>query len=247
MRYFIQCIYNGLHFAGFQSQPNAITIQSQVEDAINIVLRQKINLTCSSRTDAQVHAHQNYFHFDTELPIHPSKLIYQLNAVLPSSIAVNKIIPVHPKAHARFSATSRTYHYNIHQQKEPFLHQLSYYYPYKLNIELLHQSAAIIKQQTNFIAFSKAHSQVYTYNCNIISSKWIQPAEHQLQYQVQANRFLRGMVKALVATSLQVATSKLSIKQFQQLFQAKQPAQANFTAPGHALYLHQVSYPDHIF
>jgi tRNA pseudouridine38-40 synthase len=247
MRYFLQCSYHGYQFSGFQEQPNAITIQSLVQQALHTVLRQPISLTGSSRTDAQVNAHQNFFHFDVEPISSLSQLHYQLNAILPPQIAVESIKPVSLNAHARFSATSRTYHYYIHQFKNPFLHHRSYYFPYPINPERLQQAATIISQQTNFLAFSKTHTQVNNHNCNILHSQWHQPTTGVLHYQVQANRFLRGMVKALVATSLQYAIQKISDQSFLQLFQASQAAQANFTAPGYALYLHQVHYPESIY
>src|SRR5689334_21920832 len=139
-RYFLEVAYKGTRYSGFQIQENATTIQAEIEKALQLVQRQQISLTGSSRTDTGVHAFQNYFHFDFDLPLH-SQLLYKLNAILPKDIAIKDILHMHDEAHARFDATSREYMYKIHQFKDPFLLDTSFYFPYHLNIEKMHEAA----------------------------------------------------------------------------------------------------------
>jgi tRNA pseudouridine38-40 synthase len=239
-RYFIEVAYKGTNYAGFQIQENANTIQAEVEKALAIIFKQVIELTGSSRTDAGVHALQNFFHFDTNLQINNSKC-YNLNAVLPQDIVVKSITQVNINSHSRFDAISREYKYHIQLSKNPFKNQYSYFFPYKINFDLLNEAANLLLNHTNYIAFSKKNTQVYTHNCTIYVSFW-QINNNELIYTVKANRFLRGMVKALVATMLQVGTKKITIPQFKQILNANSTAKANFSAPSHGLFLVQVNY-----
>jgi tRNA pseudouridine38-40 synthase len=236
-RYFLEVAYKGTNYAGFQVQQNANTIQAEVEKALQIFYKQSFQLTGSSRTDAGVHALQNFFHFDTELSI-PNN-VYHLNAILPADIVIKNISPVNDNAHCRFDAISREYQYHVSQTKNPFNNQYAYYFPYKLNIDHLNQAAQLILANTDFISFSKKNTQVHTHNCTIFQSTW-QLVNNELIYTVKANRFLRGMVRGLVATMLQVGKGKISIQQFQQIIQSTNPTQADFSAPAHGLFLVQV-------
>lgn len=246
MRYFIEVSYNGYNYSGFQIQPNASTIQGELENAFLVLLKQKVQLTGSSRTDAQVHAMQNFFHFDIENEIDLS-ITYNLNAILPSTIAVVQLLLVNANAHARFSATARQYTYHIHTTKQPFLLHKSYYYPFRLDISKLNESAAIILNNTNFISFCKSNAQVNSFDCTIMQSNWHIVSNTNYTYTVMANRFLRGMVKALVGTSLLYAHNKISIEQFKSLFSSESNTKANFTPPGYGLFLTNVVYPKNIF
>jgi tRNA pseudouridine38-40 synthase len=258
-RYFIEVAYKGAAYSGFQVQQNANTIQAELEKAIQILLPlshiitnngANTFLTGSSRTDTGVHALQNFFHFDTQPPAQTwpgiqgnlAKLIYKLNAILPADIVVKNILPVSLKAHCRFDALSREYKYYICQHKNPFKQDRSYYFPYKLNLSLLNEAANIIKEYTNFTSFSKRNTQVKTFECQIIESQWIHGDDH-LIYHVVANRFLRGMVRALTATMLKVGRQKITIPAFRQIIQAKDCTQASFAVPPHGLFLVSVSYP----
>lgn len=243
-RYFIEVAYDGTNYKGFQIQPNAATIQGALEQALKTFYKTPISLTGSSRTDAGVHALQNFFHFDSELPI-AAKHIYNLNALLPQDIAVNNIFLVAADAHCRFNALSRTYRYYIAETKDPFSLNRSYHYPFKLNEDLLHQAAEVIKQQTNFESFSKHHTQVRTFHCNIFNSLW-QRQNKQWVYTVEANRFLRGMVKGLVGTMLQVSRTNISLPAFEQLFQAVATRDVDFSAPSKGLFLVQVQFPSNL-
>ena len=244
-RYFIELAYKGTHYSGFQIQDNAVTVQEKVEDAFRVFFRKDIMLTGSSRTDAGVHAHRNYFHFDTEV-VFDQKHIYNLNALLPADIVINRIIQVQSDAHARFEAFARHYRYCIYRVKNPFLEDRGWYLPFKLDIDLLHRCAAFVCENKNFIAFSKVHTQVKTFDCTIFYSRWMQEGDC-LYYEVAANRFLRGMVRGLVGTMIKVARGNLSFEDFEGIFREWKPASADFSAPAKGLFLERVDYPETIF
>lgn len=239
-RYFIEVAYKGTNYNGFQIQQNANTIQAEVEKALFILFKIKLELTGSSRTDAGVHALQNFFHLDTEI-ILLSKHIYNLNAILPNDIILKTITQVKDDKHCRFAAESREYKYFIYTSKNPFLEDRAYYYPYKLNIVLLHQAAAILPTYKNFAAFSKKHTQVNNFICNIFISKWILENDC-LVFNVKSNRFLRGMVRALVATMLKVGRGQISLQQFKEIIESENCASAFFDTPAHGLFLVKVDY-----
>ncbi|MEP6713541.1 MAG: tRNA pseudouridine synthase A, partial [Ferruginibacter sp.] len=205
-RYFIEVSYKGTNYAGFQIQQNANTIQAEVEKALYIYYRSVFNLTGSSRTDAGVHAKQNFFHFDTTIINNTDSLIksvYHLNAILPDDIVIKSIFPVTDTAHCRFDAEFRSYSYTIFPLKDPFLRERGYYYPYALNINRLGEAAGLLFNYQDFGSFAKKNHQAHTNHCTIITSEWIRK-EGSLIYNVTANRFLRGMVRGLVGTMLRV-------------------------------------------
>lgn len=243
-RYFIEVMYKGTNYSGLQTQINAITIQSVIENAFQKILRTPINLTGSSRTDTGVHALQNFFHIDTNDKF-PIQKIYNINAILPPDIVVKNIYAVPPQTHCRFNALSRQYKYFIATQKNPFIQDRSYYYPYTINLTLLQQAAAIIQTQNNFINFSKKHTQVNNFICDIQKSQW-NTTQYGYIYNIQANRFLRGMIRALVATMLNVGRGSLAIQEFENLFQHNEKKLVDFSAPAQGLFLIAVSYPENL-
>jgi len=242
-RYFMEVSYKGTRYSGFQTQENANTIQAEVEKAFQILHRVPVQFTGSSRTDAGVHALQNFFHFDFDGSVHP-QAAYKLNAILPNDIVVHKIYPMPLEAHSRFDAISREYMYKIHRFKNPFLVDTSLYYPYKLNIEVMQEAAAVLMTQQNFFAFSKTNTQVKTFNCNVSKSVWSEK-DDTLVYKVEANRFLRGMVRLITASLLKLGREKISMDQFKQLFKSDRKAGAS--VPAHGLHLKSVNYPDNYF
>ena len=243
VRYFIEVAYKGTNYRGFQIQKKGDTIQSEVEKCLFTILRIPVSLTGSSRTDAGVHALQNYFHFD--LPEHiVAPVIYKLNAVLPADIVVVNCWPMPQNAHARFDAVSRTYGYRIIQQRNPFLTGTALYYPFKLNQDLLTQGAAIIKTQKNFFVFSKTNSQVNNFECTIEQSTW-SFGDNELVYTIEANRFLRGMVRLIVGSLIKIGRGQLSLSEFERLCDNHQKIGLSSAACG--LYLVKVQYPNKFF
>lgn len=241
-RYFLEVAYKGTQYSGFQIQENVATIQAAVEDALQVLLREKIELTGSSRTDAGVHALQNYFHFDREAGFR-QQLLYNLNAIVPADIVVRNITQVPEEAHSRFQATAREYRYFIYNKKNPFLADRAYFFPYTLDLDALNEAAAIVRQYKDFTSFSKRNTQVKTFICDIHHSQWQREADDTLVYHVKANRFLRGMVRGLVATMLRVGRGTLTLEDFAHIIEAKDCSKADFSAPGHGLFLVAVHYP----
>lgn len=244
-RYFLEVSYIGTKYAGFQIQKNAVTIQFEIEKALQVILREQVTLTGSSRTDAGVHALQNYFHFDSGKSIH-SDLTYNINAILPPDIAVKNLLQVRPESHCRFDAIARQYCYHIYWFKNPFLIDRAYYYPYKLNVDLLNEAADLLFDYTDYAAFSKRRTQVQTYDCAITESTW-RVEDQQLLYTVKANRFLRGMVKGLVGTMLQIGKGKVPVEQLKKIIEKKDSSQVDFSVPAKGLFLTRVVFPSTYF
>lgn len=240
-RYFLEVAYKGTNYSGFQIQENAGSIQEQVEKALAVFFREKVALTGSSRTDTGVHALQNFFHFDFGGEI-AGKSRYNINAILPGDIVLKGVYRVDPSAHCRFDAISREYRYYIYREKDPFLDDRAYYFPYTLDREKLEAAAALILQYKDFTTFSKRNTQVKSFLCSIEHSSWSME-NGALVYGVKANRFLRGMVRGLVGTMLQVGRGRLTLEQFEDILQSKDNRRADFSAPGHGLFLFRVNYP----
>jgi tRNA pseudouridine38-40 synthase len=245
MRYFLELSYKGTQYSGFQSQHNTgETIQAEMEKAFAILQRDKVVMTGSSRTDAGVHALQNYFHFDYEGEIHP-QFQYKINAILPPDIVVKKLVPVAADAHCRFDAVGREYRYYVYRRKDPFLEDRAFYFPYKLDIGKMQEAAEVLKEYTDFTSFSKRNTQVKTFECSIGGSGWFWENDC-LVYKVRANRFLRGMVRALTATMLKIGRGKLDMGDFRGIIEAKDCTRASFAVPAHGLFLVSVEFPERV-
>lgn len=243
-RYFIEVAYKGTRYSGFQIQENANTIQGEIEKAFAIINRNPVMLTGSSRTDAGVHALQNFFHFDYEKEL-INDFVYKMNSILPPDLAVKKIYLMHDTAHSRFDAISREYEYHIYKFKDPFIKETAHYYPYTYNIKLLNYAASIVLQETNFYAFSKTNTQVNNFKCKIIKSNWLQK-ENNLIYNIEGNRFLRGMVRLLTASMLKVGREQMDLKDFKSLFE-HETQKCGTSVPSHGLYLKKVNFKEFYF
>lgn len=254
-RYFIEVSYRGTRYSGFQVQENANTIQSELEKAMETYFKKSFVLTGSSRTDAGVHALQNFFHFDSKEELLKSegsdfkneksgnRFIYSLNSILPEDIVIHKIAGVKDNSHCRFDAISREYKYQIYRSKNPFHKNTAYYYPYTLNIDDLNAAGDMIINTNDFTSFSKRKTQVNNFICSIYKSNWF--IENDLLiYNITSNRFLRGMVRGLVGTMLRVGTGKISLRQFDEIIKHKDCTKADFSVPPHGLFLMKVIYPN---
>lgn len=244
-RYFIEVAYIGTNYSGFQTQKNANTIQAEIERALKIFYKHDFELTGSSRTDAGVHAKQNFFHFDTEILVE-KKHIYNLNSLLNYDIVINNIFHVADDAHCRFDATSRTYIYSIHRTKDPFLYNTSYYYPFAVNTELLQQYAEAILEFNDFTSFSKRNTQVKHFLCNIQGSSW-RFDDHVWQFIITADRFLRGMIKAVTGTMLRLAKTNATRDEFVNIINSKNCTLADFSPPSKGLCLTKVELKPSVF
>ena len=246
-RYFIYLAYNGKNYSGWQIQPNGRTIQQCLEEALATLLRKPVNITGAGRTDAGVHARLMVAHFDWEESI--SDLVFlteKLNRLLPKDISIYKVVPVREEAHARFDATSRTYKYYITQQKDPFNYELAWKIPGKLDFEAMNAACQVLFDYIDFTSFSKLHTDVKTNNCCIDRAFWQQEGEMWV-FTIQADRFLRNMVRAIVGTLMEVGRGKLSIDGLREVIESKNRCAAGTSVPGHALFLVDITYPEELF
>lgn len=244
-RYFIEFSYSGANYSGWQTQNNAPSVQSTLKEIIEQVCHQEVGLVGSSRTDAGVNALKQVAQLDFNPPNDLKQLVFRLNQALPADIAVQNIYPVKPDAKARFDAQSRKYQYLIVRRKNPFYQARALYYYGNLDLKQLNACCKIIKDQDDFQAFSKIHTQVNHFNCQIMEAEW-KEQEDLLIFEIRANRFLRGMVRALVGTMLEVGKGKISLAQFEDIVKSKDRKKAGENAPAYGLYLVDVVYPNSI-
>lgn len=245
MRYFIEFSYKGTNYHGWQRQNNAASIQEKIEKAVSVLIGCSVDIVGSSRTDAGVHAEQQYAHFDLEklLPLSLQNLEYRLNAILPRDIAIHRIFEVDKEAHSRFDAIYRRYEYRITVKKNAFVYERAWLYKGHLDLDKMNQAAALLLQYKDFESFSKLHTDVKTHICHISRAEWYWQGD-TLTFTVKANRFLRGMVRALVGTLIEVGRGKLTISEFEEIIQAKDRKKAGAQAPAHGLTLVEVAYND---
>ena len=241
MRYFIEFAYKGTNYHGWQMQPNAISVQEVLSNAMATILQDEILLTGAGRTDAGVHAKQMFAHFDCEIELDFAQLVYKLNSLLPKDIVVLNFHHVSETAHARFDATKRIYEYHINTKKNAFQCHDSWYFHNNLNINLMNQACEILKTHTDFECFSKVNTDVNTFNCAIQTAFWEQKIEH-LIFTISADRFLRNMVRAIVGTMINIGLEKVSLPQFESILKSKDRKKAGFSAPAEGLYLTKVEY-----
>ncbi|MFB9055333.1 tRNA pseudouridine(38-40) synthase TruA [Mariniflexile ostreae] len=245
MRYFIELSYNGSNYHGWQYQPNAITVQEVIEKSLSVLLKGKTPIMGAGRTDAGVHATQMFAHFDTDMLFDETDIVYKLNLYLPKDIAIQSIFKVKDKAHARFNALSRTYLYRITLHKNVFTFENVYYVKQDLDIDKMNEATKILFEYHDFQCFSKSKTDVKTYNCKIMKAAWTL-IDGELQFVIQADRFLRNMVRAIVGTMVHVGLGKIKVDDLHSIIKSKNRSEAGFSVPGHALYLTHVEYPDAI-
>jgi len=247
MRYFMRLSYCGAAYHGWQVQPHDVSVQQTLEQALTTLLRHDTPVTGAGRTDAGVNARLMVAHFDTEAAIADiPKLLRSLNALLPSDIAVHSIVRVADDAHARFDATSRTYKYFAHTGKDAFIYPLSWQCPPTLDFDLMNQAAACLLQHTDFTSFSKLHTDVKTNNCRVTHAQWTQIEPHRWVFTITADRFLRNMVRAIVGTLVEVGRHKIGVQEFDDIIGRRDRCAAGTSMPAHALFLWEITYPDHI-
>ena len=246
MRYFLYLSYNGTNYHGWQIQDNAITVQQVFNEALSTLLRSEINAMGSGRTDTGVHAKMQVVHFDADEAIDTSLLVQKLNRFLPRDIAVHKMRAVQPEANTRFDAVSRQYHYRIHTQKNPFLENLSYGFYQTLDLESMNQACQLLLKWKDFECFSRVKTEVNNFYCDIFEANWFRENE-DLIFSVRANRFLRGMVRAIVGTLIEVGQRKIDQKGFGEILESRDRRKAGRAVPPQGLYLNDIVYPEEIF
>jgi tRNA pseudouridine38-40 synthase len=247
-RYFLELAYRGTRFVGWQNQPNGQSVQAVVEHALTTALRQPIAITGSGRTDAGVHAEQQFAHFDLPEPLeNTSSLLQSVNALLGPDVAAFRIFGVQTDDHARFSATSRYYQYRIIRQKDPFRAGLAYLFNPALDVAVINEAAKILLQHIDFESFSKIKTDVKTFNCSIDLARWEQNMQGDLTFHIRADRFLRGMVRAIVGTLLNVGQGRLTTAEFEQIILSRNRKHAGRAVPPEGLFLVKVAYPESVF
>lgn len=255
MRYFLDIAYNGASFHGWQSQPNAVSVQSTIEEALSILLRNPVAITGAGRTDSGVHARLMYAHFDAQNPIEDKKrILLSLNRLTGKDILIRDIIPVADDAHARFDASSRTYKYFVGFHKNPFQYNSFWHSPSALDIEKMNEAAEILLEVEDFTSFAKLHSDAKTNICKVSEAIW-QPVETDREalnflgnlnegivFTITADRFLRNMVRAVVGTLVDVGRNKITLEDVKNIIERKDRCAAGTSMPANALFLWDIKY-----
>ena len=249
MRYFLRFSYDGTAFHGSQRQPNGITVQETMEQALAMIFREEVTLTFAGRTDAGVHAREMYAHFDlTEAQLSvANNLVFRLNGILPNSIAIHELLSVTEDAHARFSATKRTYEYHIVDHKDPFLHDFATRVRPGLDFEAMNEAAKCLIGKQDFASFCRTNTDVKTTICDLTRAEWVQKENGHAVFTIAADRFLRNMVRAVVGTLFQVGRGQMTVDQFAQVIAAHNRCKAGDSAPAEGLYLTCIDYPENLF
>lgn len=245
MRYFLELSYNGSAYHGWQNQPNAISVQEVIENALSTILGEPISIMGAGRTDAGVHALQMFAHFDTDVVFDTTDLIFKLNSFLPIDVAIYDIFKVNAEAHTRFNALSRTYLYRVSLKKDVFTFDNTYFVKQALDVNKMNEASGILLEYKDFQCFSKSKTEVKTYFCDVMSAEWFFE-NGELHFVIKANRFLRNMVRAIVGTMINIGLGKLTMDDFHNIIQSKNRSEAGFSVPAHGLYLTNIEYPEDI-
>lgn len=239
--------YRGASFHGWQSQPNAVSVQSTLEAALSTVMRREIKITGAGRTDTGVNARTMIAHFDVEEPIaEPQRLVRALNSIVCADIAVYDIQRVRSDAHARFDAVSRTYHYYTHTGKSPFCYPLSWQAPAGLDFKAMNEAGRMLLEVSDFTSFAKLHSDAKTNICRVTRAEWMSTTDGHV-FVISADRFLRNMVRAVVGTLVDVGRGKMSLDEFMRVIEARDRCAAGTSMPPHPLFLWDVTYPESVY
>ena len=239
--------YRGTAYHGWQIQSNANTVQQVVHEALSRLLGEPVVITGSGRTDTGVHARQQVAHVDRPQPL-ATDFLFRLNAVLPPDVSVSQLYEVAPDAHARFSARTRRYDYFLHTFKDPFAQDRSYLVRFPLRLDLINEAAQqlVAYGEHNYACFSKLGTQPTTFRCHIFRAEWSVSEEstagQRMVFRITADRFLRGMVRAIVGTLLDVGTGKITVEDFRAIIGSQDRRQAGRSVPAHGLYLTEVTY-----
>jgi tRNA pseudouridine38-40 synthase len=246
MRFFFEIAYNGKNYAGWQSQLNAIGVQTIIEETFSKMFREQLKIQGSGRTDSGVHCESQFFHVDIEKEFDEENVIPKLNSFLPKDISILSIRKVKAEANARHSAIERTYQYRITTKKNPFLDGLAWHFFKSVDVAVMNKAAALLLGEHDFECFSKVKTDVNHFLCDIKKAEW-KKDDDLMVFTITANRFLRGMVRAVVGTLLDVGTGKTSIREFQTIIHSKDRKRAGPNVPAYGLYLVKVKYPPHVF
>ncbi len=243
-RFFLKLSYLGTEYSGWQFQLNVPTVQETLEKTLSAILHEKITVIGCGRTDAGVHASEYFAHIDaTRNDLHSDpQFLFRLNKSLPPSIAVHTVYAVPETAHARFSATSRSYTYFITPTKNAIDSATSWYVHEPLNIDAMNEAAEIILSYDDFISFSKTGGEMKTSLCRVTHSQWTEE-NGKIVYRITSNRFLRNMVRMCVGTMVEVGAGRMSPQRVKELLDGKKQPEILHIAHANGLFLSEVKYP----
>ena len=242
-RYFIELSYNGAPFNGWQIQPDAPTIQEELEKALSTILRTKTNIVGCGRTDSGVHASAFFAHFESDEKLDFDSLTFKLNCMISREVAVHRVFEVSPDLHARFSATARTYNYFINQVKDAFIFNQSWFMHANLDMESMNSACEHLIGKQDFTSFSKLHTQTRTNMCTVTKAEWTRSGS-KLKFEITADRYLHNMVRSIVGTTIDVGKGKISPEEFKLIIEAKDRQKAGTSVPAQGLFLAKIEYPD---
>lgn len=245
MRYFIELSYDGTNYHGWQRQPGVSSVQQTLEEALTTILQFKTVVTGCGRTDTGVHATQFFAHFDFTGDLDLQLITHKLNTVLPHDIGVFRLFEVEDEANCRFDAVERLYIYQVHQVKDPFLFNRSYFFKPEMDISAMNNAASYLLTVNDFESFCKAKAQNHTNICDVREAIWTINGT-ELSFKIRADRFLRNMVRAIVGTLIEVGTGKMSVVEFKRVVDSKDRSAAGRSVPACGLYLDRVKYPEKI-
>ena len=241
MRYFIELSYKGTKYHGWQIQPDANSVQQEINKAISTILQEEITIVGAGRTDAGVHAVQMFAHFDSNKEL-TNAFAFKFNAILPNDIVIYSLNKVDKEKHARFDAVSRSYEYKVWLGRNPFMLETAWQlHQQELNLEKMNKAASILLEYDDFESFSKVKTDVRTFNCTVTKAFWKQNGK-ELTFYISANRFLRNMVRAIVGTLIEVGLEKKSVDDFRKVIESKKRSEAGLSVPAHGLFLTAVMY-----
>lgn len=249
MRYFLRFAYDGTAFHGSQRQPNGVTVQETMEQALALIFREEVQLTFAGRTDAGVHAKEMYAHFDINenSNVNIGNLVFRMNGILPDSIAIFDVYPVKENAHARFDAIRRTYEYHIIDHKDPFLCKQATRVRPGLDFAAMNESAKLLIGKQDFASFCRTNTDVKTTFCDLTQAEWTELDNGHAVFTISADRFLRNMVRAVVGTLFEVGRGRITKEQFAEVISKHNRCAAGDSAPAEGLFLTHVEYPEDIF
>ncbi|MDA0194778.1 MAG: tRNA pseudouridine(38-40) synthase TruA [Bacteroidetes bacterium] len=245
-RYFLYLSYKGTNYHGWQVQKNVVAVQEVLNECLSTILRKKIATFGSGRTDTGVHAIEQVVHFDWSKKLNGDDFIYKLNSLLPKDIAANKIRLVKPEAHSRFDAIERAYIYQITTFKNPFIENQAYYFREPLDLDKMNALSSILMECKDYESFSRVKTDVNHFLCDVYKTAWSAEG-HMITFKVTANRFLRGMVRTMVGTMLEVGLGNMSVNEFQDILASKNRKRAGMAVPPRGLFLQSVKYPGELF
>lgn len=242
MRYFITLSYDGTNYHGWQVQPNADSVQARLNDALSKLLAAETECVGAGRTDAGVHASMMVAHFDTDRELECENFAFRLNRIVPKDIAVQRVERVADEMHARFSATSRTYHYYVYTRKNPYRRHYATQLHFSPDYGAMNEAAKELLRVEDFTSFSKVNNDQKTNICDVTRAQWVQVEDDMWRFEITANRFLRNMVRAVVGTLLEVGRGRMTKDEFCRVISQKDRCSAGESVPGNALFLVDIKY-----